>query len=468
MHTIGIIGRGFSGTMAAVQLIEHATAPIKLVLIDTDQNAIRGIAYNSPSKSYLLNVPVSGMSAFSDQPDHLLDWVMEEEEYKEKERNEVRQIFLPRYKYGEYLISIWNEALKKSKYKNIQVEEYDSYVSDLNKSQYGWSLTLSTGPFLEVDTCIIASGNQEPRHPGVPEDDYINHPAYVRNPWTADTLSGINNDHPVFILGNSLTMVDTLIGLTEKKFTNRIITLSPKGFIMLPHENKTVDYDGFTEEFEISDSIYDLIRKFNRHKRILAANSISILPLIDSIRPYTQEIWMRLTLNEKRFFMSRLRNLWNAARHRIPAHIHEFISRLKEIEQLETVSGNLLHVFTEADLLKVEWWNKKTKAVEGMLVSKLINCTGPETNFLMIPDHFLTKAFQNGLVGQESLKIGVTANGRTFNVIDRNGAEHNNLFVLGPYLKGVLWETTAVSEIREQASELAKQILGALKNLIHH
>ena len=38
---------------------------------------------------------------------------------------------------------------------------------------------------------------------------------------------------------------------------------------------------------------------------------------------------------------------------------------------------------------------------------------------------------------------------------DINGNESNILYTLGPPLKGQLWETTAVPEIREQALRLA-------------
>lgn len=441
--------------MTAIQLIHHTQIPVRLVLFDKEEHAVSGIAYNAASPYYLLNVPVSGMSAFPDQNAHLLDWLMMHEDFQHRDREEVKDIFLSRNLYGEYLRSIWDEAQKKAQLSGVVIELHNTFVKQLEKGDEGWKIFTDKDDIIKIDTCVIASGNQVPRHPNTPNKDFIEHKGYVRNPWSAEALADIDNDSPVFILGNSLTMVDTLIGLTERKFNNKIITLSPKGFIMLPHEENIPVYEDFIKEVNASDGLYELVAKFNKHKRILSSKNISILPLIDSIRPYTQEIWLRLSLDEKRYFMTRMRNFWNAARHRIPSHIHQFISHLSELGQLRTIAGRLLNIFTEGNLLKLLWWNSHTQKEENMLVGKLINCTGPETNFTMIPDHYLTRAFQQGLVDQEPLLIGLNANGRTYAAIDRNGNEHTNLFILGPYLKGILWETTAVSEIREQARSLA-------------
>jgi uncharacterized NAD(P)/FAD-binding protein YdhS len=51
-----------------------------------------------------------------------------------------------------------------------------------------------------------------------------------------------------------------------------------------------------------------------------------------------------------------------------------------------------------------------------------------------------------------------------FAVVEKNGKESNQLFALGPVLKGTLWESSAVPELRSQAFRVAeiliKQISG--------
>ena len=46
-----------------------------------------------------------------------------------------------------------------------------------------------------------------------------------------------------------------------------------------------------------------------------------------------------------------------------------------------------------------------------------------------------------------------------FAVVDREGRPSELLYAVGPLLKGTLWETTAVPELRAQTHQLAKALL---------
>ena len=52
----------------------------------------------------------------------------------------------------------------------------------------------------------------------------------------------------------------------------------------------------------------------------------------------------------------------------------------------------------------------------------------------------------------------------TFQIIDGNNNRHTNLFTMGSNLKGELWESTAVNELRIQAEKLAQFIMSNEKN----
>ena len=52
-----------------------------------------------------------------------------------------------------------------------------------------------------------------------------------------------------------------------------------------------------------------------------------------------------------------------------------------------------------------------------------------------------------------------TADGR---VVGENGLPRENVFAIGPMLRGARWETTAANEIRAQAGTLADTLLAEL------
>lgn len=103
---IAIIGGGFSGVMVAVHLLSNATRPLIIKLIDSQEVIGQGVAYGTDQKCHLLNVPVSIMSAFPDNPEHFLHW-LHNQGFSEIDAT----TYVSRQIYGQYIQAIFNEAL---------------------------------------------------------------------------------------------------------------------------------------------------------------------------------------------------------------------------------------------------------------------------------------------------------------------------------------------------------------------
>ena len=69
-----------------------------------------------------------------------------------------------------------------------------------------------------------------------------------------------------------------------------------------------------------------------------------------------------------------------------------------------------------------------------------------------------------GIIAQDELKLGINADPETFEVLDKDGHRNKTLYTIGTNLKGVLWESTAVNELKLQAERLAERIV-QLKNI---
>ena len=96
--------------------------------------------------------------------------------------------------------------------------------------------------------------------------------------------------------------------------------------------------------------------------------------------------------------------------------------------------------------------------MQKLKVSRIINCTGPETDLMNVEKSFLKNCLIKGILTQDKLKLGITADTETFQVINSEGKPHISLFTLGSNLKGELWESTAVNELRGQAEKLAERL----------
>jgi uncharacterized NAD(P)/FAD-binding protein YdhS len=150
--------------------------------------------------------------------------------------------FLPRYLYGEYLKDIWKDALKLAESKKIQVDVISSSVKDLTLLKDSIDIELKDKSKLSADYAIIASGNHLPGNPTIKSSFFTRSANYFQNPWDIRSVSGINSKEPVLIIGNGLTMVDTVIGLLENGFQGQIVSISPNGFNILPHRHNGLSY----------------------------------------------------------------------------------------------------------------------------------------------------------------------------------------------------------------------------------
>jgi len=88
----------------------------------------------------------------------------------------------------------------------------------------------------------------------------------------------------------------------------------------------------------------------------------------------------------------------------------------------------------------------------------VINATGPQTRFSDTSSVLLKNLLQRGLVAPDDMEMGIRVDD-DHTVIDRDGQRSKILLALGPLLRGTLWETIAVPELRGQARRVAETLL---------
>jgi uncharacterized NAD(P)/FAD-binding protein YdhS len=459
MKKIGIIGGGFCGIMSAIHLIQNSTSTFALFLINNNTEFGKGIAYNAYSNKLLLNVITSKMSAFPDEPDHFLKWVLEQGEYSNLERELLANSFLPRSMYGEYLTSIWEKAKLLAKTKGIEIHTIVDTVNNFNTIQEKCVIYLENEKAIEVDECILATGNLIPRNPEIENPTFFESKNYFQNPWDKNSVINTTNFLPILLIGNGLTMVDTVIGLLENGFKGTIYTISPNGFHILPHRHGNLKYQQLVEELEEGFSLRQIVKMVIKHTKRVRKFGISAEPIIDSLRGKSQKIWMQLSRDEKKQFLSKYRHFWGVARHRIPLQIHDKINQLKIDDRLKIKAGKIINLEEKEDIIKVTYFDKLKNETKKMLVSRVINCTGPESDIEKSNSTFLKNCLEKGIICQDEFKLGIEANPTSYQIINNDGKQAQNIYTIGSSLRGKLWESTAVNELRVQAFNLANQIL---------
>jgi uncharacterized NAD(P)/FAD-binding protein YdhS len=457
MKTIAIIGGGFCGTMTAVNLARLSDQSIRVVIINSKRPLGRGTAYGTSRSEHLLNVAARNMSALPDIPSHFVDWLRSRNEYSNTPITELREMFAPRRVYGDYLRGLLASCMTPIDSRcQVKVESVDDEAVDVRIDEDGGGVVLlKSGGSVNAEQIVLATGNQPPG--SFPSTSPLRYdPRYRSDPWD-DWLSRLPPpDGRIVLLGTGLTMVDIVLTLAEIGWDGEIVAVSRNG--MLPKSHfRGIAYEDFLPPDADSLGLSGLRQLVQRHCDRLKQMSQNSAIAIDKLRPHTQRLWQSLSTEEKQQFLHHDAAAWNVIRHRIAVAIHNKITDALDSGRLQVIRGTIVKLVPgelHIDVI-LQDGNGQQSSHSGDLI---INCTGPQSRFSQTGLPLFDSLLATGLVSSDELDMGIRVD-EDFAAIDGDGQSSRLLYAIGPLLKGSLWETTAVPELRGQAMRVAEVLL---------
>ena len=447
MSRITIIGGGASGTLLAINLIKHiGSEPLTVNLIEKSGEVGRGIAYGTSKDFHLLNVPAAKMGAFPDAVEHFHQWL------GENGYDYAPGGFVPRKIYGQYLRGLFRETIANKK-DNVQVKSIKSKAVDILKRSDETKVLLDNGEEITTDKVVLAFGNFLPPNVRTQNDDYTRSPRYFQSPWRADIPEAIDRDERVLIIGTGLTGIDVILSLYNHNHRGKIYALSTHGLLPAVHA-QTDAYPSFRAEIEAETTIRGLLKAVRRHLKKAEADGGNWRAVIDSLRSLTQETWYRLPLEEKRRFMRHLQRRWDVARHRMPPECFEILQNLQAAGKLEILRGKIRSIESMPDGGFQITFGKDNQAT----ADRIINCTGSQSNYAKIDEPLVKNLIARGEIKPDALRIGLEA-APTGEIINERGEISDSLYTFATAQKGILWECTAMPDIRGQAEQLSFRLL---------
>jgi uncharacterized NAD(P)/FAD-binding protein YdhS len=462
MRTIAIIGGGFAGTMTAVHLMNQADMPLNIIIINTRFPLITGIAYATHYPGHLLNVPVESISALDKQEFHFFNWLYQHDDFKNIPAETLKKSFAPRKVYAEYLRSIWDEAVA-NKNVSVNLQLVEDEVINVVPNQQGFKLELKAADPIQAGYVVLATGNAIPKNPPIADPSFYDSPLYYKNPWNDQCVQNLKSERDILIVGNSLTMIDAVISLLANGFSKNIYTVSPHGFAIMPDDQQVPPYDrNILSEISRPYQLHDLVSLINKHMKHCEKEGLSKLAVVNSIRHKLQQIWIDFSLTDKRTFLKRISPMWNAWRHRTPADMYKRISSLIDTGKLTPITGRLAGFTEKGGYVEARILDKKANKEIMLKVERVINCTGSQIE-VRLPGTVLNNMFNTGLISHDPVNIALNADAQTGAVIDADGKTSTQIYTLGNNVKGILWESTAVPEIRAQAENIATGLIKQIR-----
>ncbi|WP_210558235.1 MULTISPECIES: FAD/NAD(P)-binding protein [unclassified Pseudomonas] len=450
MKTLVIIGAGFSGAVTAAQFLHHSPPDTRVVLINRSGAMARGLAYGTNSSLHLLNVPAGNMSAYVDDPEHFLRFC------QARDSDCVASSFVPRKIYGDYLANVLDEAEKQSR-RNVRLERVISEVESLREDGVGAVVELSNGLQINADKVVLAFGNFSPLDPpGF--DSLLSTHRYQSDPWSGSMRPLDDEESPVLLVGAGLTALDVTLSFLQQGHRGPIYMVSRRGLRPLPHRQQRSSSETPSTVAEellgVPPTARGYLRVMRNEVNLAKLRDLDWRDVLAAMRLITPELWRRLPSIERQRFLRHVQPYWDIHRHRVAPAAYQRFNDAVLAGQIHLIAGRIRRVNEHVQGLMIDIELRERSQFKQVLVTRAVNCTGPNTNLLRVNDRLIKQLRSDRLLTPDALNLGINVS-ESLAVKAANGKSSTWLHYIGPMLKSELWEVTAVPELRQHAKALA-------------
>jgi uncharacterized NAD(P)/FAD-binding protein YdhS len=447
---IAIVGAGCSGVLTAAQLLRHPS-PIErtIVLIDRRAAVGSGTAFGTRRPCHLLNVPAQRMSAFPDEPGHFCSWA------QRRDQSVDPASFVARSVYGDYLRSVLQDAAAEAG-PGVELETVTGTATGVSADD-ACSVGFDDGTAVAADAVVVALGNIRAADPcGV--DAVRTSARYTADPWAPGALDAVDRDDPVLLIGTGLTAVDVTLALHARGHHGGVRMVSRHGLLPTAHRMgaNPAPVPADVRRVVGARTARALVRELRLEVQRHEAAGGDWRDVIDAMRPHSQCIWHGLPLSERQRFLRSLNRYWDVHRHRMAPDVARMLDGLRQSGRLQVSRGRVVGARADGEQVIVQL-GRPTASVEHA-VARVVNCTGPRVDVVNAGDPVIDTLVAAGAARGGPLGLGLDCDDRGA-LIDACGRVDRRLWTIGSLRRGTLWETTAVPEIRTQASDLAESLL---------
>lgn len=457
-----IIGGGLSGALLAAQLM-RLPGRRQVLVIEPRSELGRGEAYSAVELGHTLNGNAARMSVDPDNACDLTQWLEDHIAAggwpeSDQQHVPVSELFLPRGLFGLYVQQRLAQALETGARYGSTVEHVCAEVVDVQIDASSVRLTLSDGQQLVGAQAVLATGMFPAARTPQTTSSGLN--AAAVDPWDVAAMTRLDPQSTVLIIGSGLTMVDAVVSLEQAGHRGPINIFSRHG--LLPHvRRQPPNWVDFLAEDHGIRSPLQLLREVRRQCAAALAAGVDWQAPLDTVRAHITRLWSQASTRQKRQFVRHVRPWWESHHHRSPPLSAALVARLYKEGRLQIQAASFKGLLpSEPGTVSISLRHRGIPHAVAVSGSALINSSGIEYDWRRVARPLPQQLLTRGLVQPGPLALGIAATPDGA-VLDARGNSATRLYAMGPPLRGVWWESTAVSDVARQAQALAVRLVGS-------
>lgn len=455
-----IIGGGLSGTLLAAQLLRQP-GKRRILIVETRSELGRGEAYSATEPGHTLNGNAARMSVDPDNADDLTQWLtgfLADGGWPQaaEQHVPVAELFPPRGVFGLYVQQRLREAEAFGAQSGSRVEHVHGEAVDLRIDEQGVRLTLADGGELSGRYAVLATGMYAAARTPQRQSSGLN--AAALDPWDVAAMRRLDPQARVLIIGSGLTMVDAVVSLQQSGHRGPIDVYSRHG--LLPHvRRQPPEWPDFLSQDLAIRSPKQLLRKVREQCELAVESGIDWQAPLDTVRANIGRLWHQATDRQRRQFVRHVRPWWESHHHRSPPPSAALLAQCVKQGRLVIHAATLKSVESGKNAnVRIGLRRRGESSLSYVTGDALINSTGIEYDWRRVDRALPRQLLARDLIQPGPLALGIAADARGA-VLDGQGQYSSRLFSLGPPLRGVWWESTAVTDVASQAKALALRLV---------
>lgn len=453
--SVAIIGAGFSGTLAAIRLLEqayeHRIDTIALVEKQPGREC-GGVAYSKKTcrDYHETNIPANRLSYRSDEPSHFYDWWKEQhelqlipEELDYIEPSPFRNV--PRRLVQIYLDEHLERAIRNARRDGITFKKIQGKVTDIQEYAKATSVTFEDGRTMSANRTIVATGHSSFSKPPFIQEDLLQDKnftsRYIDDQWSQDgqeAIDKIPEYATVMVVGTALSGWDAARALLRNGHKGDIILTSRNGYEHSGYEDENKVGPGnirrqlprpqflnfwqpdlilqsALKEFEaltgvkIDPSTGTITSRSKRQgliDRMINGPRMSTEEVLQQWEKHIPELAGNVGVYQFGNMMRKFGSLVNTLRVGAGYNISKEIDEAKQSGQIKVLPAHIINLAADTSGISVDYRRNHSTTVESQPVHFVISSLGPNTNYEKTTDplwknlihtHHYTRAHETGI-----------------------------------------------------------------------